>query len=86
MKKNKSLIIFLLIRIIKIENKKIDDAIACTRKYLIEDSDENELFFELIKGINDNRLISSPIHVPNHDWDEIVIVVPIIKVVINIIL
>lgn len=44
---------------------------------------KNGLFLELIRGLNDNRLISSPIPVPNHYWDEIVIIILVIKVVID---
>lgn len=34
----------------------------------------------IIKGINDNRLISNPIQAPNQELDEIVIKVLLIKV------
>lgn len=37
----------------------------------------------IIKGINDNKLISSPIQAPSQELDEIVIKVPLIKVIIN---
>ena len=35
------------------------------------------------KGINDNKLISNPIQAPNQEVDEIVIKVPLIKVIRN---
>lgn len=34
----------------------------------------------IIRGINESRLISSPTHAPNHEFEEIAINVPIIKV------
>jgi hypothetical protein len=37
----------------------------------------------IIKGIKDNKLISNPIHAPNHEVEEIVINVPLIKVIKN---
>lgn len=44
------------------------------------------MFFKLvIRGINDNMLISIPIHIDNHEFDDIVIVVPITIMIINII-
>lgn len=45
-----------------------------------------KLLLSLIKGINDNKLISNPIQAPNQELDEIVIIVPIIRMVKNIIL
>jgi len=59
-----SLIKLFNIIIIKIENKKIVEANAWIKKYLIEDSVEYELFFFFNRGINDNKLISKPIQVP----------------------
>jgi len=35
------------------------------------------------KGIKDNRLISRPIQILNQEDEEILIIVPIIKVIIN---
>jgi hypothetical protein len=37
----------------------------------------------IIKGINDNKLISNPIHAPNQEFEEIVINVPLINVIKN---
>lgn len=56
------------------------EAKAWTRKYFKDDSEENKFFEEVIKGIKDNRLISNPIHILNHETEETVIKVPIIKV------
>lgn len=44
-----------------------DDAIACVIKYLIDASEDKILFFLCIRGIIDRRLISRPIHIPNHE-------------------
>lgn len=65
---------------IKIENNKIIEARAWTKKYFNEDSVENKFFDLIIRGIKDNRLISKPIQILNHEVEEIVIKVPIIKV------
>lgn len=57
--------------LIKIINKKLIEAIDWMRKYFKDASEENK-FFELeIRGINLNRLISSPIQHPNHEFEEI---------------
>lgn len=64
-------------------NNKIVEARACTIKYLIDASVAIMFFVSFIKGINDNRLISKPIHIPNQEWDEIEIIVLIINVDIN---
>lgn len=67
-------------------NKNDVEAKAWTRKYFIADSEENK-FLELeIRGTNLIKLISRPIHVPNHEDDEIEIKVPEINVVKKIIL
>ncbi len=60
-----------------IENNKILDAIAWVRKYFNEASEENKLFNFIVKGIKDNKLISSPIHTLNQEEDLILIKVPI---------
>lgn len=67
-----------------IENKRRDEANAWIRKYFKEASVDIKLFCSIIRGINDNKLISSPIHTPNQELDEIVIKVPKIKVNKNI--
>lgn len=72
----KSFIIFVLEIIMIIENRNTDEARAWIRKYFIEDSDENWLFFILIIGMKDNRLISKPIQVPNQEYEDTVIIVP----------
>lgn len=61
-----------------IENKKIEEANAWVKKYFNEDSEENKFFDLIIKGIKDNKLISSPIQILNHDEEEIAIKVPVI--------
>lgn len=62
-----------------VANNKIDEASACVRKYLREASFDIKLL-SLIRGIKDNKLISSPIHALNQEFDEIVIIVLIIKI------
>lgn len=37
----------------------------------------------IINGINANKLISNPIHNPNHEFEEIVIIEPINTININ---
>lgn len=37
----------------------------------------------IIKGINDNKLISNPIQAPNQEVEETVIRVPLIRVIKN---
>lgn len=53
--------------IIITENRKIEEAKAWIKKYLIEASEEKELFFILINGIKDKRLISNPIQAPSQE-------------------
>lgn len=67
----------------RIENKKVAEAKAWIKKYLREASDENKFFDLIIKGIKDNKLISKPIHIVNHEDEEIVIKDPIIKDITN---
>lgn len=43
------------------------EAKVCVRKYLIDDSDEYILVSCFIKGIIEIKLISNPIHIPNHE-------------------
>lgn len=66
-----------------IENNKILEAKAWTRKYFNEASEENKFFEDIIMGIKDRRLISKPIQILNHEFEEIVIKVPKIKKKIN---
>lgn len=71
-------------RINKIDlNKKIAEAKAWVKKYFKEASVDSKLFVSIIKGINDNKLISNPIQAPNQELEEIEINVPLIKVVKN---
>lgn len=65
-------------------NKKINEAKACVRKYLIAASLENKFLLSIMRGIKDNKLISKPIHIPNQEDDEIAIIVPLINVIIKI--
>lgn len=55
-------------------------------KYLREDSEDNRLLLLFIRGIIDRRLISNPIHILTHLYDEVAKIVPIISVEENIIL
>lgn len=64
-----------------IANNKIVEAKACVIKYLIEASEEFILLLLFIRGIIDSKLISKPIHIPNHEYEEIEIIVLIINVV-----
>ena len=66
-------------------NNKTVDAIAWIKKYFNEASVDIRLFLllSLIKGIKDNKLISNPIQAPNQEFDEIVIIVPVIKIIRN---
>lgn len=74
----KFIFISINININKILNKKIVEAKAWVKKYFNDASEENKFFEPIIKGIKDNKLISSPIHILNHDDEEIEIRVPII--------
>jgi len=58
---------FFLIIITIIEARIIVDAIACTIKYLIDDSVDKIFFWFCIKGIIDKRLISNPSHIPSQE-------------------
>lgn len=78
--------LFLIIIIIITENNKIVDAIACVIKYFNDDSDDRVLDLLAINGIIDNKLISSPSHIPIQEYEEIDTRVPIIIDVVNIIL
>lgn len=54
----------------------IDEAKAWIKKYFKAASLDIKLLISIIKGIIDNKLISSPIHTPNHELAEIEINVP----------
>jgi len=72
------------LKIIKILIKiKINEAIACTRKYLIEDSVELELNCLIIRGIIIIKFSSSPIHLINQEEAVIAIKVPEIRREVN---
>lgn len=63
----------------------IDEANVWIRKYFSEASDDINLF-SLIKGIKDNKFISNPIHIVIHEFDEIMKMVLIIRIIIKVIL
>lgn len=62
------------------------DAMACVMKYFMDDSEENMFFLSEKRGITDKRLISRPIHILIHEYDEIATIVPIIMELKNTIL
>lgn len=64
----------------KIENNSIVDAITWTIKYLIDDSFIIVFLLFVNMGINESKLISSPIQTPNQEFDEMDRIVPIINV------
>lgn len=66
-----------------IENSKVDEATTWVMKYFRDDSEDRTFSLLFIRGIIDNRLISKPIHIPIQEYDEMVIMVPIIVVDIN---
>lgn len=61
--------------IIIIENMIRAEAKAWVKKYLIDASEENK-DLDFNKGIIEIRLISNPIHIPNHEYEEIAVKVP----------
>lgn len=62
------------------ESKSVAEARACTKKYFNDASVENKFFELVIKGIKESKLISKPIHAPNHELAEVEIKVPPINV------
>lgn len=64
-----------------IENKSNEEAKACVKKYFNEASVDIKLFVFIIRGMNDNKLISNPIHTPSHELEEIEIKVP--NIIVN---
>jgi len=64
-------------------NNKVAEASTCTIKYFNEAS-VLYIFLTLdIRGINDIRLISNPIHAPSHELDEIDTNIPLTNVISN---
>lgn len=59
-----------------IKNNKILEAKAWVKKYFNIDSDEYKLLTFIIRGINDNKLISNPIQILNQEDEQILIKVP----------
>lgn len=66
-----------------IANIRIAEARAWVMKYLIEASDEYISVFLERRGIIEIRLISRPIHIPIHEYDDKEIRVPEIIVEMN---
>lgn len=65
-------------------NNKTVEANAWVKKYFNEASvDLKLLWFSLIRGIKDNKLISNPIQAPNQELDVTVIKEPIIIIIKN---
>lgn len=64
-----------------IKNNNTDEAKAWTRKYFKEASVVKIFSFLDIIGMKDRRLVSNPIHAPSQELEEIVIKIPLIKVV-----
>jgi hypothetical protein len=63
--------------------KKVTEASTCTIKYFNEAS-VLYIFLTLdIRGMNDIRLISSPIHVPSHEFEDTDTNTPLTKVISN---
>ena len=65
------------------EKNKMDEAKAWTRKYFKEASVDKIFLLVDINGMNDNKLISNPIHAPNQEVEDTAIKVPIIRVKIK---
>jgi hypothetical protein len=64
-------------------NSSVAEANTCTIKYFSEAS-VLYIFLTLdIKGINDIRLISSPIHAPSHELDDTDTNIPLTRVTSN---
>lgn len=68
------------INLIRIENRKLIEAIDWVKKYFNEASEAKRLLELEIRGINLNKLISKPIQQPNHELEEIEIKVLIISI------
>lgn len=69
-----------------IENRRRVEAKLCLIKYFKAASEAIIFLVSLIRGIIESKLISKPIHIPIHEYEEIVIKVPVIVVDINMIL
>jgi hypothetical protein len=80
---NEGLIILKVKALIVIANNRVAEASAWVKKYFSEASVEKRFFVFVIKGIKDNKLISSPIHAPNHEFADVEINVPLINVIKN---
>lgn len=60
------------------------EAKTWVKKYFNEDSVAIKFLLSIMRGINDNKLISKPIHIPIQEEDEIVRIVLHNKVIIKI--
>jgi hypothetical protein len=64
-------------------NSRVAEANTCTIKYFSEAS-VLYIFLTLdISGMNDIRLISSPIHAPSHEFEDTDTNIPLTKVISN---
>jgi hypothetical protein len=63
----------------------ITEAIACAKKYLIQDSVDSKLILFMMRGISLIRLISNPIHTIIHELALTEMIVPVSKNRVNII-
>lgn len=62
-------------------NSKVAEASTCTIKYFSEASVLYIFFTFDIRGINDIRLISNPIHAPSHEFDDTDTNIPLTNVI-----
>lgn len=69
------------LKFIRIARRRIIEAVACVRKYLVAASVERGLELLIISGMRASRFISSPIHMTNRLELNIVIIGPITIVV-----
>jgi hypothetical protein len=64
-------------------NSKVAEASTCTMKYFNEASVLYIFLTFDIRGMNDIKLISSPIHAPSHEFEDTDTNIPLIKVISN---
>lgn len=69
------------LKFIRMDRRRIIEAVACVRKYLVAASVERGLGFLSISGMRASRFISSPIHMTNRLELNIVIIGPIMMVI-----
>lgn len=68
------------LKFIRMDSRRIIEAVACVRKYLVAASVERGLELYIMSGIRASKFISSPIHMTNKLELSIVITGPIIMV------